>query len=586
MGKNLFFFPYFIQRDTDSVMIFFHPDIAESIRLGKEACAKYVNPEIPPPMKLLFENVKYPFCLLGKKKYISFEWEKSPQEYLGDKKYNEILKTKGSPEDETFILTQEGKIKWGPKFSAKGTVSKRRDACLYIKKLIMKIIDILTGKVKPPNGMSKIRHSVETAVKGVSDLMSGNVRYQDIIMSKSLQKPVLEYENELVQTTFRIIEEEKKKTKKNIAWEMKKIKNSDTTNRKNVIETFYRKFLLGKKKTKNLLRKYGHYWIVKAIEHIAVTNYELPKKKQSAPEHVVIALKKGKDNPGEEHTSGDRVFFVLVKKSFEHLKKGDKPKVGDMVEDPEYALVNRMELDYEEMAQRYVVKALCRLFGPIIGSHTFDHIDYDNLSQKEIKKKTEKVINKNREEVRKLLFSRQNIKPSFKVKQWGNIMKFVQPIPRCVGCGCRLKNNPKKLKRRKLTMDGCIIKLNHTNFLCKGEEEGCSSKIRRREILSAILKKRRKLTSEEYAVQVQCKLCQKNRYGFVKCANRDCQYFYLRREILTDIEDLDKKLYRTLCSIDAINTKGDKSTLFKNRKTDVNIIDKLKRVIIQEYSKK
>jgi hypothetical protein len=553
-------------------MILFDSDIEESIRLGKEACAKYVNPKMPPPMKLLFENVKYPFCLLGKKKYISFEWGKSPREYLGNEEYVKILKSKGSPEERAFELTREKKIKYGPKFSAKGTVSKRRDACLFIKKLISKIVDILVGIIKPPSGMSKIAYAIKVAVDGVSDVMSGNVRYQDIIMSKSLQKPILEYENELVQTTYKIIQRMKVDKK-----DLKKIKDASSDARKRLVNNVYQNFFYRRTITNKLHNKYGKYWILKAIEYVAVSEYKLPERKRSAPEHVVIALKKGKRSPGEEPTTGNRVSFVLVKKQLDHVKGSSDVKIGDIAEDPDYALKNGMELDYEEIAKRYVIKALCRLFGPIIGSHTFDHIDYENLSKQEIEDKTNVVIKKNREEVRKLLFSRQNVNHRITFRKWGSMMQFVKVIPKCVGCGCRLRDT---VKRRKLSMDGHTFNEAHENFLCKDCQPN------RRGILTKILQKRRELTTEEQAVQIQCMLCQQNRYGFAKCANSDCEYFYLRRELIKDIEDLDEKLYRTLCSIDAINTKGDSSTLFIHRRTDKNILNKTKRIILQEYGNK
>ena len=60
--------------DTDSVMVKFgEPDLAKVIALGKEAAA-LVSREFPPPVKLEFEKVYYPYLLISKKRYAGLLW--------------------------------------------------------------------------------------------------------------------------------------------------------------------------------------------------------------------------------------------------------------------------------------------------------------------------------------------------------------------------------------------------------------------------------------------------------------------------------------------------------------------------------
>ena len=60
--------------DTDSVMVKFgEPDLAKVIALGKEA-AGLVSRAFPPPVKLEFEKVYYPYLLISKKRYAGLLW--------------------------------------------------------------------------------------------------------------------------------------------------------------------------------------------------------------------------------------------------------------------------------------------------------------------------------------------------------------------------------------------------------------------------------------------------------------------------------------------------------------------------------
>lgn len=60
--------------DTDSVMVRFGVQtVEEAMKLGKEA-ADYITTLFPPPVKLEFEKVYYPYLLMNKKRYAGLFW--------------------------------------------------------------------------------------------------------------------------------------------------------------------------------------------------------------------------------------------------------------------------------------------------------------------------------------------------------------------------------------------------------------------------------------------------------------------------------------------------------------------------------
>jgi DNA polymerase delta subunit 1 len=60
-----------IYGDTDSVMVKFGvSDLAASMEMGKEA-ARDVSKLFPPPVKLEFEKVYFPYLLMNKKRSVS-----------------------------------------------------------------------------------------------------------------------------------------------------------------------------------------------------------------------------------------------------------------------------------------------------------------------------------------------------------------------------------------------------------------------------------------------------------------------------------------------------------------------------------
>eukprot|EP00879_Flechtneria_rotunda_P030500 GHRR01033138.1.p1 GENE.GHRR01033138.1~~GHRR01033138.1.p1 ORF type:complete len:290 (+),score=81.65 GHRR01033138.1:366-1235(+) len=65
-----------IYGDTDSVMVNFKTaDVSEAMQLGQQA-ANLISQKFPPPVKLEFEKVYYPYLLMNKKRYAGLLWTK------------------------------------------------------------------------------------------------------------------------------------------------------------------------------------------------------------------------------------------------------------------------------------------------------------------------------------------------------------------------------------------------------------------------------------------------------------------------------------------------------------------------------
>lgn len=84
-------------------------DIAESMRLGKEAAA-YVSTYFITPIKLEFEKVYFPYLLMNKKRYAGMLW------------------TKPTKPD---------------KMDCKGIETVRRDNCALVAEIVQTTLDIL-----------------------------------------------------------------------------------------------------------------------------------------------------------------------------------------------------------------------------------------------------------------------------------------------------------------------------------------------------------------------------------------------------------------------------------------------------------
>ena len=134
--------------DTDSVMVKFGVrDVAAAMALGAEA-AKTVTKLFPPPIKLEFEKVYYPFLLMNKKRYAGMYWSK-PTAF--------------------------------DKMDTKGIETVRRDNCALVRRVIDTVLQLVL-----------IEHSVPRAVayvkQVVADLLQDRIDLSVLVITKALGK--------------------------------------------------------------------------------------------------------------------------------------------------------------------------------------------------------------------------------------------------------------------------------------------------------------------------------------------------------------------------------------------------------------
>lgn len=137
-----------IYGDTDSVMIRFGCDnLSDSMDLGKES-ADYVSTLFPPPIKLEFEKVYYPYLLINKKRYAGLSF--------------------------STLETHD-------KMDCKGIETVRRDNCPLVSNLIGSCLQKLLINRDPEAALS---HAKQT----ISDLLCNRIDISQLVISKELTR--------------------------------------------------------------------------------------------------------------------------------------------------------------------------------------------------------------------------------------------------------------------------------------------------------------------------------------------------------------------------------------------------------------
>jgi len=151
-----------ILKNTDSVMVILAENLEDSYKIGKEA-AKLVTETInKPPISLEFEKIYCPYILFSRKKYIGLLYERP-----------------------------DGK----PKYDAKGVANKRRDTCLLVKRLLIRLANIYMNKEDVPKEFegTKTDYAISICRNEYRRTLEGNVRFEELILSKGMSKPEDEY---------------------------------------------------------------------------------------------------------------------------------------------------------------------------------------------------------------------------------------------------------------------------------------------------------------------------------------------------------------------------------------------------------
>lgn len=137
-----------IYGDTDSVMVKFGVDtVEEAMKLGREA-AQLITQTFPPPIKLEFEKVYFPYLLISKKRYAGLLWT-NPEAH--------------------------------DKMDTKGIETVRRDNCLLVKNVITEVLRRLLVERDIPGATGY--------VKGViADLLMNRMDLSLLVITKGLTK--------------------------------------------------------------------------------------------------------------------------------------------------------------------------------------------------------------------------------------------------------------------------------------------------------------------------------------------------------------------------------------------------------------
>ncbi|XP_074793541.1 DNA polymerase delta catalytic subunit [Natator depressus] len=140
--------------DTDSVMCRLGvPSVAEAMRIGREA-ATWVSGHFPPPIKLEFEKVYFPYLLINKKRYAGLYFSSSAATH--------------------------------DKMDCKGIETVRRDNCPLVANLINTCLQKLLIDRDPTGAVA---HAKEV----ISDLLCNRVDISQLVITKELTRTAHEY---------------------------------------------------------------------------------------------------------------------------------------------------------------------------------------------------------------------------------------------------------------------------------------------------------------------------------------------------------------------------------------------------------
>lgn len=147
-------YPNIVAGDTDSVMLLINNvTVQQAIDIANDMCTNYLNPAFPPPMRIEFEKVFYPYLILTKKRYAGLLWEDATNQ---------------------------------PKRDIKGLCVKRRDFAPLVSKTVGEVLDIVLWK----RDTSAAAEYVKTVLK---QMIEGLVPYDDFVIRKELKKMPEDY---------------------------------------------------------------------------------------------------------------------------------------------------------------------------------------------------------------------------------------------------------------------------------------------------------------------------------------------------------------------------------------------------------
>lgn len=134
--------------DTDSVMVKFGVEtVEEAMKVGREAAA-LVSAKFPPPVKLEFEKVYYPYLLMNKKRYAGLFWTNP--------------------------------VKWD-KLDAKGIETVRRDNCRLVRIMVDTVLKKMLIERSPEQAVEYVKNTL-------SALLQNQIDISLLVITKALGK--------------------------------------------------------------------------------------------------------------------------------------------------------------------------------------------------------------------------------------------------------------------------------------------------------------------------------------------------------------------------------------------------------------
>jgi len=136
--------------DTDSVMVRFGPELSleDAMKLSAEA-SEVCTAAFPPPVRLEFEKVYRPFCLMAKKRYAGLAWTSCDKE---------------------------------PEMETKGIETVRRDWCDLVRQGLEQTLQRLLRK----DGADGSEDAIAFVRSLCDDLRQNKVDFRSLVISKSL----------------------------------------------------------------------------------------------------------------------------------------------------------------------------------------------------------------------------------------------------------------------------------------------------------------------------------------------------------------------------------------------------------------
>eukprot|EP01135_Chromosphaera_perkinsii_P002643 Nk52_evm11s226 gene=Nk52_evmTU11s226 len=210
-----------------------------------------------------------------------------------------------------------------------------------------------------------------------------------------------------------------------------------------------------------------------------------PQAPQVGPKlaHLELARRMHKRDPGSAPVIGDRVPYIVVKKT-------KNAPAYEKSEDPIYVVENNIPIDTQYYLENQLAKPLLRIFEPVM-----------------------------KQDVDSLLTGDHTRHIAVATPTVGGLMQFTKVTKTCLGCRAPLKSDTK-------------------SSICSD----CAH--REGEIYQKQVEVTTEMEQRFSKLWTQCQRCQGSLHQDVLCSSRDCPIFYMRKKVQNDLKVQHDKLAR------------------------------------------